>query len=193
MICLFCRAASCGFSVTPSSSSCRPSSTSTRKRRLIIWRQCECKSEFKGAAHCAVRVRRSWPSAWSSASPSPWWPSTSSSFLARSTGRSPPSPPSRYLSLCPGLPRGGDTEQQSRQHQWRITASEKKRAFFPSAEEEGKCPDVQIRREHFQGVSCIAGSIFQEGGKKNNSLASWSGSDSNQRKLSEGTRAVRWF
>lgn len=106
----------------------------------------ECKSEFKGAAHFAVRVHRSWPSAWSSASPSPWWPSTSSSFLARSTGRSPPSPLSRYLSPCPGLPRGGGTERQSCQHQCRITAPEKKRAFFPSAEEEGKCPDVQIRR-----------------------------------------------
>lgn len=42
----------------------------------------------------------------------------------------------------------------------------KKDFSFPSAEEEeGKCPDVQIRREHFQEVSCIAGSIFQEAAK----------------------------
>lgn len=112
-----------------------------REGWMIIQRRSQCKSEVKVAAHVSVCVCRLWPSVWSCASPSPWWPSTSSSCLARCTGRSPPSPQSHYLSPCPGLHTGDATEQQSRQHQGRITTS-KDKAFFSffwmEEEEEGK-------------------------------------------------------
>lgn len=53
---------------------------------------------------------RWWLSAWSSASPSPWWSSTSSSCLVLSTGKSPLSPPCHCRSPCPGRTTGGATE-----------------------------------------------------------------------------------
>lgn len=53
---------------------------------------------------------RWWPSVWSSASPSPWWSSTSSSCLALCTGRSPLSPLCLCRSPCPRRTAGGATE-----------------------------------------------------------------------------------
>lgn len=56
---------------------------------------------------------RWWLLVWSSARPSLWWFSTSSSCLVLSTGRSPLYPQSLCRSLCPGPTTGGATEHPS--------------------------------------------------------------------------------
>lgn len=197
---LFCRAASCGSSVTPSSSLCRPSSTSIRKRRLIIQHQSELQIRVQSSRSlrcpCAQVVTIGVILCQSISMVTLY-----QLFLSRSLYWEVSSLSSVTLPLTMSR-----TTQRGRYWATVVPTPRETNDIRESAEEEGKCPDVQIRREHFHGVSCIAGSVFQEGAKNHISLESSSWSDINQRKSftavcyftseecsTEGTWAVRWL